>query len=150
MEKILIINGPNINLLGKREKDIYGDAVYEELNEKLKENAGKLGMELDIFQSNHEGGIVDRIHAAMGEYPIIIMNAGAFTHTSIAIRDALLATEIPFIEVHISNVFEREDFRQVSYLSDVAEGVISGFGAYSYFLALDAASGFLASAEERE
>jgi len=149
MNKILIINGPNINMLGQREKDIYGDASYEELNEKLKENAGKLGMELDIFQSNHEGGIVDRIQTAADEYPLIILNAGAFTHTSIAIRDALLAVDIPFIEVHISNVFSREEFRQVSYLSDIAEGVIAGFGAYSYFLALDAASGFFASTEEQ-
>jgi len=150
MEKILIINGPNINMLGRREKDIYGDANYEELNEKLKENAGKLGMELDVFQSNHEGEIVDRIQTAVDEYPLIILNAGAFTHTSIAIRDALLAADIPFIEVHISNVFSREEFRQVSYLSDIAEGVIAGFGAYSYFLALDAASGFFASTEEQE
>jgi len=149
MNKILIINGPNINMLGQREKDIYGDASYEELNEKLKENAGKLGMDLDIFQSNHEGGIVDRIQTAADEYPLIILNAGAFTHTSIAIRDALLAVDIPFIEVHISNVFSREEFRQVSYLSDIAEGVIAGFGAYSYFLALDAASGFFASTEEQ-
>lgn len=138
MKKVLIINGPNINLLGTREKDIYGSFNYDELNEKLKAEAKNRSIELDSFQSNHEGEIVDRIQSARTGCDIMIVNAGAFTHTSVAIRDALLAVSVPFIEVHISNVYKREEFRHKSYLSDIAAGVIAGFGPSVYFIALHA------------
>lgn len=142
MKKVLIVNGPNLNLLGKREREIYGDLSYEKLNEDLEKEASKIGLGLEIFQSNHEGEIVDRLQSAKGEADMVIINAGAFTHTSVAIRDALLAVEIPFIEVHLSNVYKREDFRKHSYLSDIAEGIIAGLGPKVYFLALHAAKDF--------
>ncbi|MEE8483164.1 MAG: type II 3-dehydroquinate dehydratase [Nitrospinota bacterium] len=139
MKKVLIINGPNLNLLGKREQEIYGKLSYEELNKNLAVHAGKIGVELEIYQSNHEGEIVDRIQAAKNAADFIIINAGALTHTSIGIRDALAAVSIPFIEVHLSNIFKREEFRRHSYLTDLAEGIIAGLGPRVYFLALDAA-----------
>ncbi len=137
--KVLIINGPNINLIGKREPEIYGSINYEKLTEILMKKSSALGLELEIFQSNHEGGIIDKIHKAKGNTELIIGNFGAYTHTSIAIRDALMGVNIPFIEVHISNVFERESFRHKSYFSDIAIGIITGFGINSYILALIAA-----------
>lgn len=139
MSKILVLNGPNLNLLGKREPKIYGTTNLEDINQELIEQAQTLGHELLCFQSNAEHELIDRIHAAQGEeVKFIIVNPGAFTHTSIALRDALLSVTIPFIEVHLSNVFARESFRQHSYISDIAEGVISGLGTQGYNLALQA------------
>ena len=133
--KLLVINGPNLNMLGQRESGHYGSLTLAEINGKLVEkSAGKA--DLEFFQSNHEGEIVDKIHRS-GSFKGIIINAGAYTHTSIAIRDALLAVKIPFIEVHLSNVYSRESFRHTSFLSDIAKGVIAGFGWMSYSLALE-------------
>ena len=139
MSKVLIINGPNINLIGSREKEVYGAMSYEELCEKLNTEAKDQGQELAIFQSNHEGELVDRIQSASGKFDIIIINPGAYTHTSVAIRDALLAVDMPCIELHISNVHKREDFRKHSYISGVADGIIIGLGTDGYFLALQSA-----------
>lgn len=133
---ILVINGPNINMLGISQTDIYGKLTLGSIEEKIKETA-KGNAKISFFQSNHEGAIIDRIHRAYDEkIDYIIINAGAYTHTSIAIRDAFLAVSIPFIEVHISNIFAREHYRAESYLSDIAKGVISGFGEDSYILAI--------------
>ncbi|HED16373.1 MAG TPA: type II 3-dehydroquinate dehydratase [Gammaproteobacteria bacterium] len=140
MAKILLLNGPNLNLLGKREPDIYGAQDLNAIQNELALRAVNAGHELSSFQSNAEHELVDRIHQASVEaVDFILINPAAFTHTSIAIRDALLGVSIPFIECHLSNVQQREAFRQHSYFSDIAEGVISGFGAHSYNLALDAA-----------
>ena len=140
MAKILVIHGPNLNLLGTREPEIYGAETLDSIDRQLQEMAQQNGVELSSFQSNVEGEIVTRIQQA-GEQGIecIIINPAAYTHTSIAIRDAFLGTRIPFIEVHLSNVHAREDFRRYSYLSDLALGVIGGFGKNSYLLALEAA-----------
>lgn len=136
--KILIVHGPNLNLLGTREPGVYGKETLAGLNEKLLDRARELGVEIvEAFQSNGEGDLVERIHRARGEADGIVINAGAYTHTSIALRDALLATGIPFAEVHLSNVHGREPFRQHSYLSDIAVGIVSGFGSESYLLALE-------------
>jgi len=134
--KILIINGPNLNMLGIREKSIYGDRGFDDYLVNLQTKF--LGTDLVYFQSNSEGELVSAIQRAyFDKVDAIVINAGAYTHTSIAIRDALLAVKIPFVEVHISNVFAREEFRHKSYLSDIAMGVISGFGLYSYDLAIE-------------
>ena len=132
--RVLIINGPNINLIGKREKKIYGFYTYDFIMDKCKEFAKEKGIQLDTFQSNGEGEIIDRIQE--DDFDYIIGNFGAFTHYSYAIRDALLAVEKPFVEVHLSNVFSREEWRRKSVISDIAIGVITGFGYYSYILAL--------------
>ena len=134
--KILIIHGPNLNMLGKREPDIYGATTLEEINGSLEKLASDLGTDVEFFQSNSEGDIVSTIQDAMSEYDGIIINPGAYTHTSVAIRDAILSSGLPVVETHISNVYKREDFRQKSYVSGVALGVISGFGVNSYFLGL--------------
>ncbi len=134
--KILIIHGPNLNMLGKREPDIYGATTLEEINSSLEKLASDLGADVTFFQSNSEGDIVSTIQDAMSEYEGIIINPGAYTHTSVAIRDAILSSGLPVVETHISNVYKREDFRQKSYVSGVALGVISGFGINSYFLGL--------------
>ncbi|MBV6494335.1 MAG: 3-dehydroquinate dehydratase [Turneriella sp.] len=133
--RILVVNGPNLNLLGKRESSHYGTLSLLQLEEKIREHVGKKA-ELLFFQSNHEGEIVDFLQS-LKETDALILNAAAFTHTSVAIRDALLATKTPFIEVHLSNVYARESFRQKSYLSDISRGVIYGFGAEGYLLAAD-------------
>ena len=133
---ILVINGPNINMLGQRETGHYGDISFYELEDLIRDEAVKQGIEVDFFQSNSEGAIVDCIQQA-GSYDGIILNAGAYTHTSIAIRDALLSIKAKFIEVHLSNVFAREPFRHHSYLSDIAVGVIAGFREDSYLMALN-------------
>jgi 3-dehydroquinate dehydratase-2 len=133
--KLLIINGPNLNMLGQRESGIYGNLTLSDINSKLLKKAEGRA-ELDFFQSNHEGALVDHIQQATG-YDGIIINAGAYTHTSIAIRDALLSVKIPFVEVHLSNVYARETFRHKSYLSDIAKGVAAGFGFMSYIFALE-------------
>jgi 3-dehydroquinate dehydratase-2 len=137
MSKVLVINGPNLNLLGSREPHIYGSATLADVEDGLRTQATELGLELDCFQSNHEGAIVDRIHQARDEgVGFVIINPGAYTHTSVAIRDAFGGVAIPFVEVHISNVHKREAFRHHSYLSDVAEAVMAGFGTLGYGLAL--------------
>lgn len=134
---ILVIHGPNLNLLGKREPHIYGAQTLNDVNQHLVQLATKLDVKCDTFQSNSEGQLVDKIHAAaQQQVDYIIINAGAYTHTSVAIRDALAGVAIPFIEVHISNVHRREPFRHHSYLSDIAQGVVAGLGAYGYEVAL--------------
>jgi 3-dehydroquinate dehydratase-2 len=135
--RLLVLNGPNLNLLGLREPGLYGNRSLEAITNDLSAQAVALGVSLDSFQSNHEGALVDRIHAARGEIDGILINAGAFTHTSIALRDALLGVDIPYVELHLSNVHAREPFRHHSYLADRALAVIGGFGADSYRLALD-------------
>jgi 3-dehydroquinate dehydratase-2 len=140
---ILVLNGPNLNLLGSREPDIYGYSTLDDINQQLVQTASDAGHQLDDLQSNAEHELIDRIHQAQGNIDFIIINPGAFTHTSVAIRDALAGVEIPFIEVHLSNVHAREPFRKHSYLSDIAEGVICGLGVDSYHLALQAAIGKL-------
>lgn len=141
MAKLLALHGPNLNLLGEREPELYGATTLEEINQGLMAAAEQLGHSLAHFQSNAEHGLVDRIHQARQEgVEFIIINPGAFTHTSIALRDALAGVAIPFIEVHLSNVFAREEFRRRSYLSELAVAVISGAGAGGYRLALQAAA----------
>lgn len=135
---ILVIHGPNLNLLGKREPEVYGYLTLEDINQQLTAQAEKATLQLDTFQSNWEGAIVDRIHQAQQDaVQYIIINPAALTHTSVAVRDALLGVAIPFIEVHLSNVHAREAFRHHSYLSDKAIGVICGLGAKGYAAALD-------------
>ncbi|NEN75330.1 type II 3-dehydroquinate dehydratase [Pelistega sp. NLN82] len=134
--KVLVINGPNLNLLGMREPHIYGALTLEQINQNLSQKGTEWGVECVFFQSNSEGELINRIHQAMGNIDYIIINAGAYTHTSIAIRDALLGVAIPFIEVHLSNVHQREAFRHHSYLADKAVAVICGLGAFGYEAAL--------------
>ncbi len=137
---ILVIQGPNLNLLGSREPDIYGKTTLEDIHQKLGEQAKAQSVDLDTFQSNHEGELIDRIQKAKRDgVDFIIINPGAFTHTSVALRDALAGVAIPFTEVHLSNIHQREEFRKHSYLSDIATGVICGLGAIGYELALQAA-----------
>ena len=137
---MLFLNGPNLNLLGQREPEVYGQLSLSDLNDLMADKASRLGLVLTTYQSNIEGELVNRVHQAkLDGVDFIVINPGAYTHTSVAIRDAFLGTEIPFIEVHLSNVFSRESFRHQSYLSDIAVGVISGFGAHGYELALQAA-----------
>lgn len=140
MTNILVIHGPNLNLLGTREPEVYGTDTLDSINKHLAQMAEQNGVKLRTYQSNSEGNIISCIQQAASKgIQFIIINPGAYTHTSIAIRDAFLATRIPFIEVHVSNVYAREDFRSQSYLSDIALGVISGFGRNSYLLAFEAA-----------
>ena len=134
--RLLLLNGPNLNLLGSREPGLYGTQTLEQIESALSQQAADLGVELQCFQSNHEGELVDRIHAARGQVDGILINAGALTHSSIALRDALLGVAIPFVELHLSNVHAREAFRHQSMLADKAIGVICGFGPASYGLAL--------------
>ncbi len=139
MKNLLVLNGPNLNLLGTREPDLYGNTTLADIQQRLTNLATKDGHKLDFFQSNAEHELVTRIHTALAEkVDFIIINPAAFTHTSVALRDALLGVKIPFIEVHLSNVHAREDFRQHSYLSDIAVGVICGLGASGYEFALQA------------
>lgn len=139
--KILIIHGPNLNLLGKREPEIYGTFTLDDINGRLASLAAELGVEVSFFQSNHEGELVQKIHDAMNVFQAIVINPGAYTHTSVALRDAISSTGIPTVEAHISNIYKREEFRKHSYISGVAVGQITGFGADSYLLALRAAAG---------
>ena len=140
MPKILVLNGPNLNLLGTREPEHYGNLTLADINNKLQDQAKKAGIQLTSQQSNAEHELVNSIQAASSDQvDFIIINPAAFTHTSVAIRDALAATGIAFIEVHLSNIFKREEFRHQSYFSDIAVGVISGLGAQGYELALQAA-----------
>ena len=137
-KKIWVIHGPNLNMLGKREPDVYGAATLEDVNTMLEQRAAELGLVVETFQSNHEGELVDSIQAAAATCSGLIINPAAYTHTSAAIRDALLLLDIPVIEVHISNVYKREPFRHVSMVSDVVAGKIVGLGILGYKLALDA------------
>ncbi len=134
--KILIINGPNLNLLGKRNPDIYGHRSLNELNTFVKDYFKKV--KLEFYQSNHEGDIIDRIHQAMTQFDGIVINPGALTHYSYALRDAIEACTIPVVEVHLSNVAARESFRNISVISEVCQGTISGFGAYGYVIGVQA------------
>ena len=144
MAQILLLNGPNLNLLGEREPGHYGQNTLSQIEERLASLATTSGHTLDCFQSNAEHQLIDRIHqAGIDQTDFILINPAAFTHTSVALRDALLGVGIPFIEIHLSNVFSREDFRHHSYLSDIAVGVISGLGAEGYELALQAAMNHL-------
>jgi len=141
MRKVLILNGPNLNLLGSREPEIYGSDTLDDIAGALHEQARELGVEVDIRQSNHEGHLIDWLHEAQASgAAAVILNAGGFTHTSVALRDAVAAISTPVIEVHLSNPAARESFRRRSLLSGVVKGSISGFGALSYRLALDAAA----------
>ncbi len=137
-KKVLVILGPNLNMVGVREKGVYGDETSESINLQIVENAKKLGYDCDVFQSNHEGDIIDKIHAARGTYDGVVINAGALTHYSYALRDAIACVRIPFVETHMSNIYAREEFRHKSVISAVCAGQIAGFGKNSYFLALAA------------
>ena len=144
MKKILVIHGPNLNLLGQREKNIYGPTTLKTINKKLQEIAAENKVELQIMQSNHEGEIVDVVgQAKTNGFGAILINPAAYTHTSVAIRDAIAAVEIPAVEVHLSNIYAREEFRHKSLISPVAHGQITGFGVNSYYLGLRAAIGLL-------
>ena len=138
MNKIIILNGPNLNLLGEREKNQYGNFTLEEIEKNCNEYAKKNDIKLSMFQSNIEGELVERIQASRKNEDGLIINAGGYTHTSVAIHDALKILKIPIIELHISNIYNREDFRQKSLISKVANGIICGFGAYGYTMSLNA------------
>ncbi|MFA5104532.1 MAG: type II 3-dehydroquinate dehydratase [Candidatus Margulisiibacteriota bacterium] len=140
MKKILVIHGPNLNLLGDRENSIYGDTTLEDINKEIQVLAKELGLEIGFFQSNVEGEIVNAVQKAKGVYGVLIINPGGYTHYSVAIRDAISAVQIPAIEVHLSNIHSREEFRQKSVIAPVAKGQIMGFGKESYFLAVRAAA----------
>ncbi len=144
MKKLLVIHGPNLNLLGVREPGQYGTENLESINASIEDAAKNFGCTVEIFQSNSEGDIVDRIQESIGNVDCLIINPAAYTHTSVAIRDALLAVNIPVIEVHLSNIHKREEFRKKSLVADIAVGQISGFGALGYRLAIQAASEHLA------
>lgn len=135
---ILVLHGPNLNLLGQREPGIYGSLTLPEINRLLEEEGLKLQVKVFPVQSNHEGVLVDTIHEALGQYQGILINAAAYTHTSVALRDAIAAVNLPTVEVHLSNIYRREDFRHHSYIAPVAIGQISGFGVQSYLLGLQA------------
>ena len=149
MIKILVLHGPNLNLLGKREPAIYGVMTLEEINSSVSKLSRELGVESVCIQSNHEGELVQMIQDAMGVYDALVINPGAYTHTSVAIRDAISSTGIPVIEVHLSNIHRREEFRRNSFIAGVAVGQISGFGPESYLLGIRAAVHTVASAGKR-
>jgi len=136
--KILVLHGPNLNLLGEREPDVYGRTTLQEIDSRLSELAHESGAEIECHQSNHEGALIDRVQAARGRADGIVINPGGLTHTSVALRDALVACELPVVEVHLSNIHAREEFRRTSLISDVATGSISGLGPIGYELALRA------------
>jgi 3-dehydroquinate dehydratase-2 len=140
---ILVLHGPNLNLLGQREPTIYGNTTLEQINLLLREEALSRNAVITPLQSNHEGVLIDAIHAAWGHHDGILINAGAYTHTSIGIRDAIVGVKIPTVEVHLSNIYQREQFRHHSYIAPVAIGQISGFGMYSYKLGLEALLNYL-------
>ena len=144
MTKLLVVNGPNLNLLGEREQAVYGKKSLGEIEQKLVSMGREAQIEVEFFQSNHEGDIVDQLQGAKGRVDCILINPAAFTHTSIAIRDTLAAIGVPTIEVHMSNIYAREEFRRHSFVAPVVRGQISGFGAYSYVLAFLAAKAILA------
>lgn len=144
MKKILVMLGPNLNMVGTREKNIYGEENANTINQDIKSFAKNAGFECDIFQSNHEGDLIDKIHSTLGVYDGVVLNAGALTHYSYALRDAIASvTAVPFIEVHMSNVHKREKFRHKSVISAVCAGVICGFGKDSYRLGIEALKGLI-------
>ena len=138
MLNILVLHGPNLNLLGQREPGVYGSATLNDINKLLEQEAQALQVKISIQQSNHEGVLVDAIHAMLGQHQGLLINAGAYTHTSVAIRDAIAAVNLPAVEVHLSNIYQREAFRHHSFIAPVAIGQISGFGSESYRLGLQA------------
>lgn len=138
--RILVLHGPNLNMLGRRQPEIYGTTTLDDVNARLADLARELGVEVETFQSNHEGALVDRIQAARGQYDALLINAGALTHTSVALLDAILSVEVPTVEVHLSNLYRREEFRHHSYIARAAVGQICGFGVDSYLLGLRAAA----------
>lgn len=138
MKKILVLLGPNLNMVGVREKGIYGSEDASSIEEQIKSYAQSNGFEADVFQSNHEGDLIDKIHAAKDNYNGVVINAGALTHYSYALRDAIACVKIPFVEVHMSNIHAREEFRHTSVIAPVCVGQIAGFGKNSYFLAINA------------
>ncbi len=141
--KILLLLGPNLNMVGVREKNVYGQQTAESIKEEVIAYGNSRGYEVDVFQSNHEGGLIDQIHAARGKYCAAIINAGALTHYSYALRDAIPCAQLPFIEVHMSNIHAREEFRHTSVIAPVCKGQIAGFGKQVYFLAIDAVKGII-------
>ena len=141
---VLVLNGPNLNMLGKRQPEIYGRETLADVEAACRAEAERLGIKVDFFQSNHEGALVDRIQAGREANAGIVINAGAYTHTSVALLDALNAAELPVVEVHLSNIYKRESFRHHSYISPVAVGVIAGLGSHGYLLALQALARLLA------
>lgn len=141
--RVLVIHGPNLNLLGQREPDVYGEITLSEINRRLKKTAEKLNLNITVLQSNHEGKIVDAITSGKGRFQGILINPAAYTHTSVAIRDAISASALPVIEVHLSNIYSREEFRRHSLISPVAKGTIMGFGPKSYLLGLEALSSLI-------
>jgi len=145
---ILVLNGPNLNILGAREPDVYGHETMAEIEAACAKRASALGLTVEFRQSNSEGELVDWIQGARNGYAGLIVNAGAYTHTSVALLDALLACDVPVIEVHLSNIFQREDFRHHSYVSKAARGLICGFGGFGYEMALDAAARMLETTRE--
>jgi 3-dehydroquinate dehydratase-2 len=145
--KILVIHGPNLNMLGRREPTWYGRATLEEIDADIKETAQELGMIAETFQSNYEGAIIDKIHQAIGACDALIINPAAYTHTSIAIRDALLMLDVPIVEVHLSNVYQRETFRHRSFVSDVATARVAGFGKEGYMIAVRAVADMVKKAD---
>lgn len=136
--KILVIHGPNLNMLGKREPEIYGQTTLAEINDRLQQLGAKLGLEVETFQSNHEGEIIDKIQHSLETFNGLIINPAAYTHTSIAVRDALILVNYPIIEIHLSNIHNREPFRHASMIADVATAQITGFGADGYTMAIEA------------
>lgn len=140
MPSVLVLNGPNLNLLGQRQPDVYGHTTLADVEKACAVHAATIGLDIAFIQSNHEGVLIDAVHAAKGTHAGLIINAGAYTHTSIALMDAVASVEVPMVEVHLSNIHAREAFRHVSYLSKVAIGQICGFGPQGYIMALDALS----------
>jgi 3-dehydroquinate dehydratase-2 len=147
MIKVLVLNGPNLNLLGSREPEVYGRSTLGDIEAMVAQRAGELGVAVSFLQSNHEGVLIDALHAANGQYDAVVFNPGAFTHYSYALHDAVVASGVPVVEVHISNIAAREEFRRQSVITSAAVGQISGMGANSYILGLDAAVAHVRSAQ---
>jgi len=145
MSSVLVLNGPNLNLLGTRQPEVYGTTTLADVQVLCEDEAARLGLMTTFMQSNHEGALIDAIHGARGTHDALILNAGAYTHTSIALMDAIASVELPLVEVHLSNIHARESFRHTSYIAPVAIGQICGFGAYGYVMALQALKHRMAS-----
>jgi 3-dehydroquinate dehydratase-2 len=148
-QKILVIHGPNLNMLGKREPEIYGRTSLKEINAEMESLGRRWGLTVSSFQSNHEGALIDTIQESMGNVDGVIINPGAFTHTSIAMRDALLVLQVPIIEVHLSNIYQREPFRHKSVVADIASGQITGLGVNGYYLALRALADIVGASTDK-